>query len=250
MDFLQKGLILDGTRGNVLKLSHEATILRASHGTRLMSDDEIVASYGPERRWDVATAFYNDPLSTWNGPSVLQMRALLDYFDMPCALVFAQAVDIVDRNSGSNGAPKEYKVWQDLLDGLMQNYSRDNFNNDKSLYFKAMRAEPQRYVLRSSDKLISWLQELRASGKKLFLLTGSNIDFANLTATQALGRDWQQLFDFVVTFAKKPGFFTMKRPFLVVDNEAKCELPGSELNLEAELKSGRYTRRATGISCI
>ncbi|KAM8709986.1 hypothetical protein ACLKA7_016740 [Drosophila subpalustris] len=239
MDFLQKGLILDGQRGNVLKLSHEATILRASHGTRLLSDDEIVAIYGTDRRWDVSTAFYNDPLSTWNGPSTLQMRALLDYFDMPCALVFAQAVDIVDRDGTSSGAPKEYKVWQDLLDGLMQNYSRDNFSNDKSLYFKSMRAEPQRYVLRSSEKLISWLHELRANGKKLFLLTGSNIDFANLTATQAFGRDWHQLFDFVVTFAKKPGFFTMKRPFMIVDNEAKRELPDSELSLEANLKSGQ-----------
>ncbi|KAH8302426.1 hypothetical protein KR044_006387, partial [Drosophila immigrans] len=234
IDFLQKGLMLDGTRGNVLKLSNEAHILRASHGTRLLSEAEIVATYGPERRWDVTTAFYNDPLSTWNGPAALQMRALMDYFDMPAALVFAQAVDIVD----AAGAPKEYRVWQDVLDGLMQSYSRDNFSNDKSLYFKAMRAEPQRYVLPSSQKLLDWMRELRANGKKLFLLTGSNIDFANLTATQALGADWPQQFDFVLTFAKKPGFFTMQRPFMAVDADAKRELPNSELSLQADLKLG------------
>lgn len=238
MDFLQKGLILDGPRGNVIKLSNEAIILRASHGTRLLTDAEIVAAYGPERRWEVTDAFYNDPLSTWNGPASQQMRALLDYFDMPTALVYAQAVDIVDKDKGANYAPNNYKVWEDLLDGLMHIYSRDNFSNGKSLYFKAMRATPQRYILPSSDKLLGWLQELRRSGKKTFLLTGSNIDFANLTATTALGKDWQDQFDFVVTYAKKPGFFTMQRPFLKVDNEAQREVPDSELSHQAELKSG------------
>lgn len=238
MDFLQKGLILDGPRGNVLKLSNEAIILRASHGTRLLTDTEIEATYGPERRWEVTNAFYNDPLSTWNGPASQQMRALLDYFDMPTALVYAQAVDIVDKQKGAHYAPSNYKVWEDLLDGLMHIYSRDNFANDKSLYFKAMRAAPKRYILPSSDKLLGWLQELRRSGKKTFLLTGSNIDFANLTATTALGKDWRDQFDFVVTYAKKPGFFTMQRPFLMVDSEAQREVPDSELSHQAELEAG------------
>lgn len=238
MDFLQKGLILDGPRGNVLKLSNEAIILRASHGTRLLTDTEIVATYGPERRWEVSNAFYNDPLSTWNGPASQQMRALLDYFDMPTALVYAQAVDIVDKQKGAHYAPSNYKVWEDLLDGLMHIYSRDNFANDKSLYFNAMRAAPKRYILPSSDKLLGWLQELRRSGKKTFLLTGSNIDFANLTATTALGKDWRDQFDFVVTYAKKPGFFTMQRPFLMVDSEAQREVPDSELSHQAELDAG------------
>lgn len=238
MDFLQKGLILDGPRGNVLKLSNEAIILRASHGTRLLTDTEIVATYGPERRWEVTNAFYNDPLSTWNGPASQQMRALLDYFDMPTALVYAQAVDIVDKQKGAHYAPSNYKVWEDLLDGLMHIYSRDNFANDKSLYFNAMRAAPKRYILPSSDKLLGWLQELRRSGKKTFLLTGSNIDFANLTATTALGKDWRDQFDFVVTYAKKPGFFTMQRPFLMVDSEAQREVPDSELSHQAELEAG------------
>lgn len=238
MDFLQKGLILDGPRGNVLKLSNEAIILRASHGTRLLTDTEIVATYGPERRWEVTNAFYNDPLSTWNGPASQQMRALLDYFDMPTALVYAQAVDIVDKEKSAHYAPSNYKVWEDLLDGLMHIYSRDNFSNDKSLYFKAMRAAPKRYILPSSDKLLGWLQELRRSGKKTFLLTGSNIDFANLTATTALGKDWRDQFDFVVTYAKKPGFFTMQRPFLMVDSEAQREVPDSELSHQAELEAG------------
>ncbi|XP_001352455.4 5'-nucleotidase domain-containing protein 1 [Drosophila pseudoobscura] len=231
LDFLQKGLFLDGPRGNILKLSSEAQILRATHGTRLLTDEEIVAIYGPERQWAITTSFYKDPLSTWNGAASEQMRSLLDYFDTPSALVFAQAVDLVDKESES--PPQEYEVWRDLQAGLMHIFSRDHFSNDISLYFKGMRADPQKYVLCTDSSVMDWLSALRKSGKKLFLLTGSNIDFANLTATQALGKDWQEYFDFVVTYAKKPGFFTIQRPFLQVDVRELKELANTELPQDA-----------------
>lgn len=115
----------------------------------------------------------------------------------------------------------------------MNIYSRENFANDQSLYFKSMRAEPERFVLRTDPSVMNWLGELRKSGKKLFLLTGSNVDFANLTATQALGKDWRKYFDFVVTYAKKPGFFTMQRPFMQVDVEKLAELPQEADNIKA-----------------
>lgn len=233
VDFLQKGLFLDGPRGNILKLSNEAQILRAAHGTRMLSDSEILEVYGPERKWDVTSAFHKDPLSTWNGAASTQMRSLLDYFDMPSALVFAQAVDQVDRERKPSPG-EEYQVWQDVQAGLMNIYSREHFANDKSLYFKSMRAEPERFILRTDARVLKWLEELRKSGKKLFLLTGSNVDFANLTATQALGKDWRQHFDFVVTYAKKPGFFISQRPFMKVDVEKLAELPEEA----AEIKAG------------
>ncbi|XP_016993227.3 5'-nucleotidase domain-containing protein 1 [Drosophila takahashii] len=233
LDFLQKGLFLDGPRGNVLKLSNEAQILRATHGTRLLSDSEILGIYGKDRKWDITTAFRKDPLSTWNGEASTQMRSLLDYFDMPSALVFAQAVDQVDRTTKKPSPGEDYQVWQDVQAGLMNIYSREHFSNDKSLYFKSMRAEPARFVLKTDDRVMKWLQELRNSGKKLFLLTGSNVDFANLTATQALGRDWRKYFDFVVTYAKKPGFFTLQRPFMRVDVQQLAELPQEAAEIRA-----------------
>ncbi|KAH8380574.1 hypothetical protein KR009_011528, partial [Drosophila setifemur] len=232
VDFLQKGLFLDGPRGNVLKLSNEAQILRATHGTRLLSDEEVQAIYGPNREWEITSAFSKDPLSTWNGAASLQMRALMDFFDMPSALVFAQAVDQVDREKKPSKG-EEYEVWQDVQAGLMHIYSRDNFANGKSMYFNSMRAEPERFILSTDTRVLSWLKELRNCGKKLFLLTGSNVDFANLTATQALGKDWRSHFDFVVTYAKKPGFFTSQRPFMRVDVEQLKELPEEAAAIEA-----------------
>ncbi|EDW79484.2 uncharacterized protein Dwil_GK20501 [Drosophila willistoni] len=232
VDFLQKGLFLDGPRGNVLKLGKNATILRATHGTRRLTDEEIVSIYGAERQWNVTSNFYQDPLSTWNGVPADQMRALLDYFDMPAAMVFAQAVDQVDKEQRQQ---EEYQVWRDLQAALMHSYNRDHFSNDISSYFKDMKAEPQKYVLKTSPKVINWLEQLRSNGKKLFLLTGSNIDFANLTATQALGENWRNLFDIVVTYAKKPGFFTSTRPFLKVNASELKELSQSEQPADSHL---------------
>lgn len=84
-----------------------------------------------------------------------------------------------------------------------------------SPYFEALKARPADYIHPTSPAFVEYLRRLKASNTTTFLLTGSHIDFANLTATQALGADWRSLFDVVVCFAKKPGFFgPQQRPFL------------------------------------
>lgn len=47
VDFLQKGLIVDIHRGNLLKISYDGYILKATHGTKFMTDSEIIDVYGP-----------------------------------------------------------------------------------------------------------------------------------------------------------------------------------------------------------
>lgn len=92
----------------------------------------------------------------------------------------------------------------DILEGLMTIYGRENFDNGKSKYFQEIRKNTEKYVLKNSSNVTEWLKKLK-NGRKTFLVTGSNIDFANLTATIALGSDWRDYFDFIVTYAKKPG---------------------------------------------
>lgn len=76
-----------------------------------------------------------------------------------------------------------------------------------------MKNDPGRYIHRSSETVKKWLIELRKH-KTVFLLTGSHVDFASFTASFAFGDDWRELFDVVVCYAKKPGFFIKERPFL------------------------------------
>lgn len=125
LDFLQKGLILDLARGNVLKLSATGFIRKAAHGTRFMEDDEIRAVYGEERKWDLLVDYMDDMLLTWNGPLATSMRSLLDYFDMPASLVFARCVDTYDEEKGRGSG--DYGHWKDILEGIHSLYSPEHF---------------------------------------------------------------------------------------------------------------------------
>lgn len=125
LDFLQKGLIVDLKRGNILKVSGDGYIRKASHGTRFMDDSEICSVYGVERKWDLVAQYTKDLLSTWNGPCADSMRSLLDYFDMPAALIFARCVDTLDESKPKADEP--YDLWNDILDGIYSMYSREHF---------------------------------------------------------------------------------------------------------------------------
>lgn len=213
IDFLQRGLIIDFVRGNILKIAFDGYISKASHGTRQLTDGEIVATYGPKRKWDVATGFCVDLLQAWHGSLSKDMRTLLDYFDMPASLVFARIVDTLDEQKGNGKPLPAYNIWPDILDGLCEIFTREHFENDRSDYFASVKANPTKYIRKTSEVVRRWLENLKKE-RTVFLLTGSHIDFANLTASHALGVDWREYFDIVICFAKKPGFFTMSRPFM------------------------------------
>lgn len=77
LDFMQKGLILDFAHGNILRMGRGATIIRATHGTKLMSNEEIISTYGAERKWEPTSIFHSDFLVAWNGPLAEKFRTLL-----------------------------------------------------------------------------------------------------------------------------------------------------------------------------
>lgn len=239
IDFLQKGLIVDFHRGNIVKSNADGYIQKVAHGTKILCDAEIVSVYGSERKWSELDAFTKDVLVAWNGPAADKLRTLLDFFDMPASLVFARCVDSLDDISGSS-ENVTYNIWPDILDGLLNMYTREHFQNDKSEYFQALKERPTDYIHVASSKVLDFLKELK-SKKTTFLLTGSHIDFATLTATHALGENWKDLFDAVVCFAKKPGFFNMSRPFVQLDGyEELLPLEYTDLKLNGTYSQGNW----------
>jgi HAD superfamily 5'-nucleotidase-like hydrolase len=153
-------------------------------------------------------------LVAWNGTLSDQIRTCLDYFDMPAALAFARIVDSIDAEKG--GKQEKYVVWPDILAGLISMYSRELFNSTDSKYFSELRANPSKYLYKCDPKVMEWLRGAKKE-KKTFLVTGSHIDFASFTSNYAMGPNWRELFDVVICYAKKPGFFTMNRPFMQLD---------------------------------
>lgn len=220
-DFFQKGLILDAEKGNILKINGCGQILRATHGTKFMTDNEIISIYGPNKKWSVTDIFIKNFIDTWNGPISEKIRPLLDIFDIPVSLVFGRCVDGID----DVFRPKIYSIWPDILKGLIYMYSRENFSANTGVYFPCLKSTPSLYYNKCPDFVINWLRELKRT-KKVFLISGSNVDYANFTATQSLGENWKELFDISIFYSRKPGFFTSNRPYYNTDPQMlnECDI--------------------------
>ncbi|XP_056638210.1 5'-nucleotidase domain-containing protein 1 [Diorhabda sublineata] len=235
-NFFIKGLIIDDENGNIIRIGPDGTILQATHGTRWLSKEEILHYY-PTLHWHATDLFVENPLQTWNGPYSEKMRTLLDYFDIVISLVFARAVDSIDKLYGRR---KVYNIWPDLLNALMYMFNREHYETDTGEYFPEMKKNPDHYYYSCTPNLINWLQELRNTGKKLYLITGAHADFANHTATSTLGPNWRDYFDIVVSYAKKPGFFILERDFIGLDESFKETGPVTNLQKGAIYTHGNW----------
>uniref|UniRef100_A0A803W1S8 Uncharacterized protein n=1 Tax=Ficedula albicollis TaxID=59894 RepID=A0A803W1S8_FICAL len=105
LDFCCKGLVLDIEEGNFLKLAEDGTVLRASHGTKSMTFEEILEIYG-RKEWKHFNTV-SGMVSRTGSPVVRRIRKnakyyLYDnYFDLPGALLCARVVDSLDQYLGS-----------------------------------------------------------------------------------------------------------------------------------------------------
>src|ERR1035438_6966228 len=79
--FAVRGLVLDGIRGNLLKLNRERQVVRACHGSRAMS------------RMDLDTVYSRRRLST----AAKGFRNIDTLFEIPESHLYAQMVDGLDQ---------------------------------------------------------------------------------------------------------------------------------------------------------
>lgn len=225
VDFLQKGLTIDFQNGNVLQLAPDGSIHRACHGTRLLTDAEVEDLYGSDKSSPLTQEYTQNMLDAWNGPISQRIRSVMDHFDVPVTLAFARCVDNIEarvENDEENAIGK-YNIHQDLLDGLTYMFQRDNFANNTGGFFPALKKNPELYLHKCSDNVRNWLKTLKTQ-KKIFLVTGSHVDFASFTNEYCLGEDLKSMYDIVVTFARKPGFFTGRRPFVSLTDGKEMDL--------------------------
>lgn len=235
LDFMQKGLLLDFERGNLLRVSPDGVIRRACHGSRLLNTDQIKEIYS-EQRSEATDAFCRDMMAAWNGPLAEKLRSLLDYFDIVASVAFARTVDTLDEEHGS--PLDRYDIWPDILAGLFYMFSREHFQSNKGI-FGHVKRNPEKYLRKCNSDTISWLREVKKRSAT-FLLTGSNADFASFTANFALGEDWRSLFDIVVCYAKKPGFFINSRPFFDVINNNESDIASQDLRRGEMYSQGNW----------
>nr|XP_006825329.1 PREDICTED: 5'-nucleotidase domain-containing protein 1-like [Saccoglossus kowalevskii] len=217
-DFLIRGLVFDIKLGNFLKLSEDGKILRASHGRKKMTDEEIEQDYGKDKKWHEFEELKETLKQTDN------FRYFENSFDLPGSILCARIIDLIDKKE--NKRPEKYEFLPDVWAAFGNCYSRENFAANTGDFFPSVKKNPEKYYEKCSEGLKKWLRSLKESGKYVFLCTSSHVDYAKFLLEFILGSDWQSYFNLCITYARKPGFFRntpAERPFFKLDNDIETK---------------------------
>jgi len=195
-----RGLIVDRELGNIVKANRFGYVKRAFHGTAPLEFDAQRKAYGrvvvdvKEERW-------------------VSLDTLFSHSE---ACMYAQLVDRLDA-----GAIPDRIGYGDLYDRVRGSLDRAHLEG----HLKAeIVADPERFVVLDPDLPLA-LQDLRASGKKLLLITNSDWTYTRAMMAYAFDRylgdgSWQDLFHVIIVSAQKPAFFSGRQSlYQVVSDE-------------------------------
>lgn len=201
------GLTFDLEAGNLLKATRFGYVVRASHGTSMLTFEE-------QRRE------YTDTIVELSEPRFEFMNTL---FELSRASLWCQLVDIHDRSPipGVSGYADLYRLVERAL---------ADTHLDGALKAEIL-ADPDRFIDPDPD-VVQTLLDQRSSGKNLLLITNSDWAYTQQMMAHTVdpycqaGYSWRDLFDIVIVSANKPGFFQGTNPvYRVVDEERSLLAP-------------------------
>mmetsp|Transcript_24702 Transcript_24702/g.79877 ORF Transcript_24702/g.79877 Transcript_24702/m.79877 type:complete len:682 (+) Transcript_24702:89-2134(+) len=198
-DLVCRGLVIDKTRGNFLKIDRHGFVRRAMHGRRRLSEIEIDEHYGRTRvdlRENSRYQFLNTLFSVSEGVLYSQLVQKLD-----SGALFDEANAPFDAT--------KCESYADLHRAVSKALERAHTNQSSRLK-DTVAANPEAFTQRDAAKLRATLRDQRAAGKKLALITNSDYKYTDTMMSFVLGDDpdWRAFFDVVFVSARKPGFFT------------------------------------------
>jgi len=215
--FAIRGLVLDGLRGNLLKLSIERMVVRACHGSQPLDREAIDAAYGRRRLSASAKGF----------------RSIDTLFEIPESYLYAVLVDGKERGWITN------KDFLDLFQDVRWAIDTAHRNGDMKAEILANRAF---YILQDPE-LPAALDRWKRAGKKLFVVSNSEWHFTNGVLSYLLdGQDparpsWEDYFDLVVTSSRKPVFFEEAQAAIPTEGHLKAFTGGNAGWLENQLQA-------------
>ncbi len=194
--FVMRGLAVDKLNGNLLKMDRFGHVGRAYHGRHPLSQE----------LW---RKLYREVRVQLKNPQYAWIDTL---FALPEACLFAGAIDLLE----GRGLKVDYgKLYDDIREAI-DAVHRENILKQE------LQKDIGRYIYKDPE-LGPALHRLRSGGKKLFLLTNSLWGYTNAVMSYLLNGvlpeypGWRHYFDFIVTGALKPAFFSGNAPFLEVD---------------------------------
>jgi len=200
-DLVNRGLVIDTERGNLVKCNRFGYVKRAFHGTRPFPYEELREVY--ER----TLVDLNE--SRWYFLNTL--------FSISEACMYLQLVDLLDEDllPGSIGYDELYRIVRRSL---------DETHMQGALKAEIV-AEPMRFVDLDEEMPLALLDQKEA-GKKIILITNSEWSYAEPMMNYVFNRflpgdqTWHDLFDIAIVAAHKPTFFSGRAPaFEVVTDE-------------------------------
>jgi HAD superfamily 5'-nucleotidase-like hydrolase len=199
-ELVRPGLVLDLTLGNAVKPNRFGFVKQACHGTANLSIEALRDAYSrvlidlQEPRW----VFLNT------------------LFSLSEACLFLQLVDRFDR-----GQLADIKTYDALYQAVRE--CMDATHAEGELKAKIIK-DPDPYVDLDPDLALALL-DLKHAGKKLLLITNSEWSYTHAMMTYTLdrflpkGQTFRDVFDLIITGARKPRFFESDLPvFRVIDD--------------------------------
>jgi len=202
-----QGLTFDLELGNLVKATRFGYVIRAFHGTRMLSFEEQRAAY--------SSTFVDLGDPRWEFMNTL--------FSLSEANLFSQLVDLLD-----GGRLPETLGYRDLYRVLRT--ALDEAHNLSELKAQIM-ADPDRFVELDPDLPLTLLDQ-KMAGKRLLLITNSDWSYTRSMMSYAFDRalpgpmKWKELFDLIIVEARKPGFFSGRQAsYRVTDEQQGLLLP-------------------------
>lgn len=199
-ELVVRGLVIDTQLGNVVKANRFGYVKRAFHGTRPLEFDELRRAYQrtlvdlSESRW----YFLNTLFSISEACLFMQLVDLLDPGELHGCISYEQLFRMVRR--ASDEAHMEGRLKAEIF------------------------AAPDKFVEPDEETPLALLDQ-KKSGKKLLLITNSEWSYVEPILHYAFDPflpksfGWRDLFDIIITGARKPDFFTLSMPVFEVVNE-------------------------------
>ncbi|OGV28431.1 MAG: 5'-nucleotidase [Legionellales bacterium RIFCSPHIGHO2_12_FULL_35_11] len=210
-----RGLVVDSTNGNILKLSRYGAIRQSYHGIRPISFVEQKQIY---------RSIYVD----LNSPNYIVVDTA---FSIAFCVLFGQLVSFKDKNNQL--LPSYETIALDIL------YSVDKIHAEGNLK-KHISENLDKFVC-LDNKLVNGLLRYKDYGKKLFLLTNADYEYTKVMLDYVInsflptGKTWEELFEFTITLSNKPRFFYDNLKFLnIMTNDGKMT------NLNGQIVPGIY----------
>ena len=130
------------------------------------------------------------------------MRGLLDLFSQSEACLLADVCQALQNDGISfSGAA----IFGDVETAIINVHASGEMH-------RTIASDVESYI-HPSPNLRGLLERWRASGKTLFVLSNSSLDFINAGMSYIMGNDWMSCFDLTLSASRKPDFYTSTTPF-------------------------------------